>query len=54
MSDDQAKHRILAEAYQKLQTDLQSVVTARQKLESQQQEYLGVQMVCFPILIPIQ
>ena len=45
MSEDQKKLQALSDAYQKLQTDLQGVVAARQKLESQQQENLGVQKV---------
>ena len=45
MSEDQKRLQALSDAYQKLQTDLQGVVAARQKLESQQQENLGVQKV---------
>lgn len=43
MADDQKKLQELSEAYQKLQTDLQATVSARQRLESQQQENKGVQ-----------
>ncbi len=50
MSNDQIKLQTLTEAYQKLQSDLQPIVTARQKLESQQQENLGVQKVCSTLL----
>ncbi|KAL2211149.1 Prefoldin [Sarocladium strictum] len=43
MSDPQAQIQALSEEYQKLQTDLQSSVASRQKLEGQRQENLGVQ-----------
>ncbi|KAK0517378.1 hypothetical protein JMJ35_000533 [Cladonia borealis] len=43
MASDQQKLQSLIDAYQKLQNDLQATVTARQKLESQQQENKGVQ-----------
>lgn len=45
MSDDQKRLQSLSDEYQKVQTDLQGVVTARQKLESQEQENLAVQKV---------
>ncbi|KAK4223207.1 Prefoldin [Podospora fimiseda] len=43
MAEIQAKLQALSEDYQKLQNDLQETVTARQKLEAQKQENLGVQ-----------
>ncbi|KAL2057769.1 hypothetical protein ABVK25_002153 [Lepraria finkii] len=43
MAEDQQKLQSLSDAYQKLQQDLQTSVSARQKLESQQQENKGVQ-----------
>ncbi|KAL9076276.1 MAG: hypothetical protein Q9161_000992 [Pseudevernia consocians] len=43
MAEDQKKLQELSDAYQKLQTDLQATVSARQRLESQQQENKGVQ-----------
>ncbi|CAF9926983.1 hypothetical protein IMSHALPRED_007091 [Imshaugia aleurites] len=43
MADDQKQLQSLSDAYQKFQTDLQAAVTARQRLESQQQENIGVQ-----------
>lgn len=68
MADDQKKLQSLSDAYQKLQTgspspspqpsdtdpnpDLQSVISARQKLESQQQENKGVQKVPLPLPPP--
>ncbi|KAI9858634.1 MAG: hypothetical protein M1824_004215 [Vezdaea acicularis] len=45
MSEDQKKLQALSDDYQKLQTELQSIIEARQKLESQQQENRGVQKV---------
>ncbi|KAM0798611.1 Prefoldin [Usnea florida] len=43
MAEDQKKLQELSDAYQKLQTDLQATVSARQRLESQQQENKSVQ-----------
>ncbi|CAD6577259.1 MAG: hypothetical protein ASARMPREDX12_008287 [Alectoria sarmentosa] len=43
MAEDQRKLQELSDAYQKLQSDLQATVSARQRLESQQQENKGVQ-----------
>ncbi|MCJ1256762.1 hypothetical protein MMC24_004586 [Lignoscripta atroalba] len=43
MVDDQKQLQILSDDFQKLQGELQSIVDARQKLESQQQENKGVQ-----------
>ncbi|KFY31115.1 hypothetical protein V494_08006 [Pseudogymnoascus sp. VKM F-4513 (FW-928)] len=42
MAEAQQKAQVLTEEYQKLQTELQSIIAARQKLESQQQENKGV------------
>ncbi|KAK2763742.1 hypothetical protein FQN54_009358 [Arachnomyces sp. PD_36] len=42
MADPQKQMQELSEQYQKLQTDLEGIVEARQKLESQQQENKGV------------
>ncbi|KAI9905062.1 hypothetical protein N3K66_001591 [Trichothecium roseum] len=42
-ADVQARLQSLSEDYQKLQTDLQSTVASRQKLEGQKQENIGVQ-----------
>ncbi|KAF6235535.1 hypothetical protein HO173_006218 [Letharia columbiana] len=51
MAEDQKKLQELSDAYQKIQTDLQTTVSARQRLESQQQENKGVQKVhVLPIL----
>ncbi|EPS30010.1 Prefoldin subunit 6 [Penicillium oxalicum] len=41
--DAQKKLQALSDEFQQLQTDLESLVDARQKLESQQQENQGVQ-----------
>ncbi|KAL1623612.1 Prefoldin subunit 6 [Neofusicoccum ribis] len=43
MAEQQKKLQNLSDDFQKLQTELQTVVEARQKLESQQQENKGVQ-----------
>ncbi|KAH7043781.1 Prefoldin [Macrophomina phaseolina] len=43
MSEQQKKLQDLSDDFQKLQTELQTIVEARQKLESQQQENKGVQ-----------
>ncbi|KAK4463503.1 Prefoldin [Cladorrhinum samala] len=43
MAEIQAKLQALSEDYQKLQKELQETVMARQKLEAQKQENLGVQ-----------
>ncbi|CRG85669.1 prefoldin beta subunit [Talaromyces islandicus] len=43
MEAAQKKLQTLSEDYQKLQTDLEGIVEARQKLESQQQENKSVQ-----------
>ncbi|KAL9108194.1 MAG: hypothetical protein Q9187_008328 [Circinaria calcarea] len=43
MADDQKQLQTLSDEYQKLQSGLQSIIHARQKLESQQQENRGVQ-----------
>ncbi|ODM19046.1 hypothetical protein SI65_05663 [Aspergillus cristatus] len=43
MAEEQKQLQGLSEEFQKLQTDLEGFVDARQKLESQQQENQGVQ-----------
>ncbi|KAF7128488.1 hypothetical protein CNMCM5793_003276 [Aspergillus hiratsukae] len=43
MADAQKQLQALSDEYQKLQTDLEGFIDARQKLESQQQENKGVQ-----------
>ncbi|GIJ87573.1 hypothetical protein Asppvi_006483 [Aspergillus pseudoviridinutans] len=43
MADPQKQFQALSDEYQKLQTDLEGFIDARQKLESQQQENKGVQ-----------
>ncbi|KAF7171620.1 hypothetical protein CNMCM5623_003971 [Aspergillus felis] len=43
MADPQKQFQALSDEYQKLQTDLEGFIDARQKLESQQQENQGVQ-----------
>ncbi|GFF50749.1 prefoldin subunit 6 [Aspergillus udagawae] len=43
MADPQKLFQALSDEYQKLQTDLEGFIDARQKLESQQQENQGVQ-----------
>ncbi|PGH12399.1 hypothetical protein AJ79_04347 [Helicocarpus griseus UAMH5409] len=43
MADPQKQLQALTDDYQKLQTELQEIVQAREKLESQQQENKGVQ-----------
>ncbi|KAI9798563.1 MAG: hypothetical protein M1833_004700 [Piccolia ochrophora] len=43
MTEQQKQLQGVSEEFQKLQDDLQSIVEARQKLESQQQESKGVQ-----------
>ncbi|GAB1199048.1 hypothetical protein APSETT444_008381 [Aspergillus pseudonomiae] len=43
MADAQKQMQALSDEFQKLQTELDSFVEARQKLESQQQENQGVQ-----------
>ncbi|KAI1817685.1 prefoldin subunit [Poronia punctata] len=43
MAELQAKLQALSEDYQKLQQELQTAVEARQKIEAQKQENLGVQ-----------
>ncbi|GIK01390.1 hypothetical protein Aspvir_005426 [Aspergillus viridinutans] len=43
MADPQKQFQALSDEYQKLQTDLEGFIDARQKLESQQQENEGVQ-----------
>ncbi|KAB8228356.1 hypothetical protein ETB97_004411 [Aspergillus alliaceus] len=43
MADVQKQMQALSEEFQKLQTDMDGLVEARQKLESQQQENEGVQ-----------
>ncbi|RAK78734.1 tubulin-binding prefolding complex subunit YKE2 [Aspergillus fijiensis CBS 313.89] len=43
MADAQKKMQALSDEFQQLQTELDGLVDARQKLESQQQENLGVQ-----------
>ncbi|KAL2356282.1 Prefoldin [Cryomyces antarcticus] len=43
MSEQQKQLQSLSDEFQSLQTELQTTVSARQKLESQQQENLGVQ-----------
>ncbi|KAF5876724.1 putative prefoldin subunit 6 protein [Botrytis fragariae] len=43
MAEQQQRLQALTEEYQKLQTDLQSSISSRQKLESQQQENKSVQ-----------
>ncbi|KAI0388527.1 prefoldin subunit [Xylariaceae sp. FL0594] len=43
MAEIQAKLQALSEDYQKLQQELQTAVDARQKIEAQKQENVGVQ-----------
>ncbi|ATZ47585.1 Bcyke2 [Botrytis cinerea B05.10] len=43
MAEQQQRLQALTEEYQKLQTDLQTSISSRQKLESQQQENKSVQ-----------
>ncbi|KAL9079101.1 MAG: hypothetical protein Q9157_001985 [Trypethelium eluteriae] len=43
MADEQKELQALSDDYQNLQTELQSTVQARQKLEAQEQENKGVQ-----------
>ncbi|TKA65769.1 hypothetical protein B0A49_09655 [Cryomyces minteri] len=43
MSEQQKQLQSLSDEFQSLKTELQTTVSARQKLESQQQENLGVQ-----------
>ncbi|KAI0509511.1 prefoldin subunit [Xylaria bambusicola] len=43
MAEVQAKLQALSEEYQKLQQELQTAVDARQKIEAQRQENVGVQ-----------
>ncbi|TGO69320.1 hypothetical protein BOTNAR_0012g00070 [Botryotinia narcissicola] len=43
MAEQQQRLQALTEEYQRLQTDLQSSISSRQKLESQQQENKSVQ-----------
>ncbi|KAI1431335.1 prefoldin subunit [Xylaria sp. CBS 124048] len=43
MANPQARLQALSEEYQKLQQELQTTVEARQKIEAQRQENLGVQ-----------
>ncbi|KAI9707316.1 MAG: hypothetical protein M1836_000276 [Candelina mexicana] len=43
MSEQQKQVQVLSDDYQKLQGELRSIIEARQKLESQQQENKGVQ-----------
>ncbi|KAJ8129377.1 hypothetical protein O1611_g4256 [Lasiodiplodia mahajangana] len=43
MAEVQAQLQALSEEYQKLQQELQTAVDARQKIEAQRQENLGVQ-----------
>ncbi|PKX91967.1 tubulin-binding prefolding complex subunit YKE2 [Aspergillus novofumigatus IBT 16806] len=43
MADPQKQFQALSDEFQKLQTDLEGFIDARQKLESQQQENKGVQ-----------
>ncbi|TRX89568.1 hypothetical protein FHL15_009477 [Xylaria flabelliformis] len=43
MAEVQAKLQALSEDYQKLQQELQTAVDARQKIEAQRQENIGVQ-----------
>ncbi|KAE8351027.1 Prefoldin [Aspergillus coremiiformis] len=43
MADMQTQMQALSEEFQKLQTELDGLIEARQKLESQQQENQGVQ-----------
>ncbi|OBT46222.1 hypothetical protein VE00_02353 [Pseudogymnoascus sp. WSF 3629] len=42
MAEAQQRAQVLTDEYQKLQAELQTIVSARQKLESQQQENKGV------------
>lgn len=50
MADVQAQLQALSGEYQKLQQELQTAVDARQKIEAQKQENLGVQKVSEPHL----
>ncbi|CAN8105351.1 unnamed protein product [Discula destructiva] len=43
MAEIQAKLQALSEEFQKLQTELQTVISSRQKLEAQKTENVGVQ-----------
>ncbi|EER44233.1 prefoldin subunit 6 [Histoplasma capsulatum var. duboisii H88] len=43
MADPQKQLQILSDEYQKLETELQEIVQAREKLEAQQQENKSVQ-----------
>ncbi|KAI1826272.1 prefoldin subunit [Xylaria intraflava] len=43
MAEAQARLQALSEEYQKLQQELQTAIDARQKIEAQKQENLGVQ-----------
>lgn len=45
MAETQAKLQALSEDYQKLQQEIQSAVDARQRIEAQRQENLGVKTV---------
>jgi prefoldin beta subunit len=49
MAEIQAKLQALSEDYQKLQQELQTAVDARQKIEAQRQENLGVQKARRPV-----
>jgi prefoldin beta subunit len=48
MAEDRARLQSLTDEYQDLQNDLSNLVSARQKLESQQQENQSVQKVTIP------
>jgi uncharacterized protein (DUF3084 family) len=48
MAEDRARLQSLTDEYQDLQNDLSNLVSARQKLESQQQENQSVQKVIYP------
>lgn len=45
MAEVQAKLQALSEEYQKLQQELQTAIDARQRIEAQRQENVGVQKV---------
>ncbi|CAD0096142.1 unnamed protein product [Aureobasidium vineae] len=49
--DQQKQLQALSDEYTALQTELQTTVAARQKLESQQQENKGVKSLVGPILL---
>ena len=48
MAEVQAQLQALSEEYTKLQQDVQTAIDARQRVEAQRQENLGVQKVSSP------